>query len=141
VSPSWQECPATGFDPIDAEHEELVDALRAVVSAVEADDAERTREASHEFLRRMGAHFAHEERLMRETAYPRFAQHKEAHDLYLADLASYARQVAERGLTADFRRWSTGWGAEWFRFHVWANDVALGTFLVGKQRTAMSPER
>ena len=71
---------------------------------------------------------------MRENAFPQLERHREAHELYLADVAEFAAQVVVKGLTRDFRRWSTGRVLEWFRFHVSANDVALGAFLLGRRR-------
>jgi hemerythrin-like metal-binding protein len=134
MHPTWQETPSTGWDPLDREHAELIRTLGGLLSAVEADDLARARDAAEELVRVAGEHFAHEERLMRETGYPRLAQHKEAHDLYLADAAGFARHAAEKGLTPELRRWAVGRALEWFRFHIAANDVALGTFLAERQR-------
>jgi hemerythrin len=134
IHPSWQECLPTGWAPFDREHEDIIGALGALLSAVNASDFGRARAAVQELLRLVEAHFAHEERLMRESGYPQLAQHKEAHDLYRGDIATFASHLAEKGLTPEFRRWSTGRVLEWFRFHVSANDVALGAFLTGKRR-------
>ncbi|HEY6001269.1 MAG TPA: hemerythrin family protein [Anaeromyxobacter sp.] len=134
MHPSRHDTPSTGWDPLDLEHAELARMLDALVSAVEADDLVRARTASEDLVRVAGEHFAHEERLMREAGYPRLAQHKEAHDLYLADAARFARHVQEKGLTPEFRRWAAVRALEWFRFHIAANDVALGAFLAERQR-------
>jgi hemerythrin-like metal-binding protein len=134
VPESPPECPPTGWGPFDREHDDVVETVRALLDAVNADDVERTRGAAQELLRKVGAHFAHEERLMREQAYPQLAQHEEAHQLYLADVAAFAREVAERGITKEFRRWSAGRGVEWFRLHVSTNDVPLGAFLAARER-------
>jgi hemerythrin len=134
IRTSWQELLPTGWDAFDREHEEIVHVLGALLSAVNAGDLRRTREAVQDLLRVVQAHFQHEERLMRETGYPQLAQHKEAHDLYLGDVAAFARHLADRGLTPEFRRWSMGRVLEWFRFHVSANDVALGAFITGRRR-------
>jgi hemerythrin-like metal-binding protein len=131
---SWQDLPSTGWDALDREHAELARVLAALRSSVADDDLERARASAEDLVRVAARHFAHEELLMRETGYARLLQHKEAHDLYLADAAAFARQVAEDGLTLEFRRWSTGRVLEWFRFHVAANDVALGAFLAERSR-------
>lgn len=132
---SWPECPPTGWVFFDREHDDVIETVRELLDAVNARDVERTRDAAHELLRKVGAHFAHEERLMREQAYPQVAQHEEAHQLYLAELAAFAREVAERGITEEFRRWSTGRGVEWFTLHVSTNDVPLGAFLAARNRS------
>jgi hemerythrin-like metal-binding protein len=132
---SWEDYLPTRWEPIDREHAEIVRCLRELLAGVNAEDARRARAAVEELVRVAAAHFAHEERLMRENRYPQLSRHKEAHDLYLADAAQYATQVARRGLTPEFRRWATGRLLEWFRFHVSANDVALGAFLWGLEGT------
>lgn len=134
MHPSWHDTPPTGWDPFDREHADLVRTLGALLSAVEADDLGRARISSAQLVGAAGEHFAHEERVMREVGYPRLAQHEEAHALYLADAAGLARHVVEKGLTPEFRRWSTGRVLEWFRFHVATNDVALGAFLAERGR-------
>ncbi|HEY6100373.1 MAG TPA: hemerythrin family protein [Anaeromyxobacter sp.] len=131
---SWEECLPTGWEPFDEEHRGMVRCLGEILSAVNANDAPRACASVQELLRVAGEHFAHEERMMRANAYPQLSRHKEAHDLYLADVAEFAAQVASKGLTREFRSWSTGRVLEWFRFHVSANDVALGAFLVARQR-------
>jgi hemerythrin-like metal-binding protein len=134
---TWNEYLPTGWEPIDREHAALVDRLGTILAAVNASDTARAHAAADELLRDAGAHFAHEERLMRDNAYPQLARHKEAHDLFLADVAAFASEVATKGITPEFRRWATGRVLEWFRFHVLANDVALGGFLIGRKRACL----
>lgn len=131
---TWSECLPTGWEPFDREHADLVSRLGELLSAVNAADRARASSALSTFLHECGAHFAHEERLMALNAYGQLARHKEAHDLFLADVGELARDLAANGITPDFRRWATGRVLEWFRFHVSANDVGLGVFLVGRRR-------
>lgn len=131
---AWTQCLPTGWEPFDREHAELVARLGELLSAVNASDRARATAALGEFLRACAEHFAHEERLMAENAYGQLARHKEAHDLFLADVGELSTELSTKGITPEFRRWAAGRVLEWFRFHVSANDVALGAFLVGRRR-------
>lgn len=129
----WHDVMATGWEAFDREHRELVFRLGVLLSAVNTGDLVATRSATDDFIREVGAHFAHEERMMQANAYGQLARHKEAHDLFIADVGEHEAMLRE-GITPEFRRWATGRVLEWFRFHIAANDVALGTFLVGQRR-------
>ena len=132
---AWTDCLQTGWEPFDREHADLVDRLGLLLSAVNAGETSRARAMLDEFVRSCGEHFAHEERLMALNAYGLLARHKEAHDLFLADVGEHVAELAACGITPTFRRWVAGRVAEWFRFHVSANDVALGVFLAARRRS------
>lgn len=125
----WHEYLSTGWNPIDEEHAEVARHLHAVLSAVNAGDTAALRRILRDLLDAVARHFAHEERLMLEHAYPAYARHKDAHDLYLADIAEFSRRADAEGITVPLRRWATGRVLSWFSFHVAANDMGLVTFL------------
>lgn len=125
----WYDFVDTGYGPIDADHHDLTRSIDLFLAAINAgNDAEAARHA-RAVVEKVGAHFAHEESLMRAHAYPEYARHKEAHDLFAADAASYLQEVKEQGVTVAFRRWATGRLLAWFRFHIHASDGGLGRFL------------
>jgi hemerythrin-like metal-binding protein len=120
----------TGYGPIDVEHRALSEQLRKFIELVNGNDAQEVAVALHQLLAGVSAHFAHEELLMAEYRYGNTARHCEAHKLFLGDGASFERSILEKGLTPDFRRWAVTRLLEWFRFHIMANDVELGRFLI-----------
>ena len=119
--PREQECPDTGYAPIDEDHRRLLVLIRELIDAVNAAAPARAKLAMIDVEGQVAAHFAHEERLMKESTFPNLARHKEAHDTFVADLRKFG--------TAGFRRWTVGRLVEWFRFHVVANDVDLARLL------------
>ncbi len=125
----WYDFVSTGYGPIDADHHDLTRLIDLFLSAINAGNDAEAASHARAVVEKVGAHFAHEESLMRAHAYPQYARHKEAHDLFLGDAASYLREVTDRGVTVAFRRWATGRLLTWFRFHIHANDVGLGQFL------------
>jgi hemerythrin-like metal-binding protein len=131
---AWTQCLPTGWEDFDREHASLVAKLAELLSAVNAADRARASAALAAFLDACAEHFTHEERLMELNSYGQLARHKEAHDLFLADVRELSANLAANGITPDFRRWAAGRVLEWFRFHVSANDVALGVYLVYRRR-------
>lgn len=129
----------TGFGPIDEEHRAISVVIHDALDAVRALDAQRLAASLEDAQRQVAAHFAHEERLMAEHAFPKAARHKEAHDAFLLDAAAKVGALRRAGLTDDLRRWVTGRLPEWFRFHIMANDVELGRFLLARTAAAPSP--
>jgi hemerythrin-like metal-binding protein len=124
----------TGYEPIDAEHDRLAEAVERLLGEVNGGRIAGVRAALRELLSLAAAHFAHEERLMADTGYSRRTQHKEAHDLFLGDVSTFARELRGRRVSPKFRRWAVGRLQTWVRFHVAANDVALGAFLAARHR-------
>lgn len=139
MAASWENFLPTGCEPLDRAHDAQSGCLRELLHAVNDVDTRRAAGAVEGLLRVSREHFGAEEQLMRASGFPQLSRHKEAHDLFLADVARFTRQVATRGITPEFRRWATGRVLEWFRLHVAANDVALGAFLRAKQAGALDP--
>lgn len=125
-----QEYADTGYGPIDTEHRQVSAVLSELVEATSSGNALTARLALQAAQTLMTRHFAHEERLMRDSGYGNFARHKQAHDTFLADVARQSAKFERNGLSPDFRRWVLGRLLAWFRFHVMANDVELGKYLV-----------
>jgi len=132
---------ATGFGPIDEEHQAISGSLATVVEAMRTGEAQVVASALQAVQQAVTAHFAHEERLMAEHAYPKAARHREAHGLFLADVSKKVGALPRSGLTDDLRRWIMGRLVEWFRFHIMTHDVELGRFLLARlvAQAASSP--
>ena len=77
----WQEGYSLGIPEIDSEHRELIDLIN---EAWGPDDAERDRDWIEAFLgevhARIGAHFALEEKAMRNMKYGEYFPHKADHE-------------------------------------------------------------
>jgi diguanylate cyclase (GGDEF)-like protein/hemerythrin-like metal-binding protein len=119
----------TGFEPMDAEHEELGAALDEFVAAVDRGDVAATRTSMVALIAGMADHFVHEEGWMERYPYPQRGRHEEAHALFLSDMRRYQLELERYGVDASFRAWALGRLVEWFRFHILAHDVGLGQIL------------
>jgi diguanylate cyclase (GGDEF)-like protein/hemerythrin-like metal-binding protein len=119
----------TGYEPIDREHKDLSDALEAFIGKVNAGKVAEVESAMDALIAGVGAHFAHEERLMVEFDYPQAKRHAEAHALFVGDVLRFQKELQQGGVTATFRRWAVSRLLEWFRFHILSHDIGLGQFL------------
>jgi len=124
----WKEEYATGIEDVDDEHKDLIDVINRLHELLLADDAKLTVPA---FFARLidgvSAHFALEERIMGESAYPELAAHREDHERLLdeiRDLVEAFRQ-AEEVDSVDLAMRLEPWFAQHFATH----DLRLHTTL------------
>ena len=112
---------------VDAEHAALQERLRALMAAASGDgvgiDALRAQAAG--LLDEVGAHFAHESRLMRGIGYPSTARHEAAH----AGFVKGWRGVLETLRDADDLVHWLSKAARWFHDHHYEEDLLLGIAL------------
>jgi hemerythrin len=119
----------TGYPSIDEQHRAIGAQLRALTGAVNADDVEASVWLMRTLEVDVATHFAHEERLMREWAYPNYGRHHDAHESFLEDAARFGAQLRGSGITHEFRTWVLQRLAASFQLHIIANDVELGLYL------------
>jgi diguanylate cyclase (GGDEF)-like protein/hemerythrin-like metal-binding protein len=120
---------ATGYNPIDDEHRVLSEALDGLVSMLSTARTEEVQVAFEAILSATGAHFGHEERLMREGAYPGLKRHHQEHLDFVEEASRLLADLEQGGVSVPFRRWAMGRLPEWFRLHILEHDLELGAFL------------
>jgi cytochrome c len=83
----WKDEYSVGIEAVDYEHKELIDLINRLYARLDAPDAKLTVPAFFgDLLRGISAHFALEEKQMREYGYDRLASHKEDHERLLDEL-------------------------------------------------------
>jgi hemerythrin-like metal-binding protein len=124
----WKEEYATGIDDVDDEHKDLIDVINRLHELLLADDAKLTVPA---FFARLidgvSAHFALEERIMGESAYPDREAHRADHERLLdemRDLVEAFRQAEEVDSVDLAMRLEP-----WFSQHFATHDLRLHTTL------------
>jgi len=115
----WQERFRIGVPSVDYEHQELIGLLNELYAGLGSGaDQEDTVAFLGEVYARISAHFALEERVMRECGYDELAQHKGEHEKLLDDIReimdSYEDGIFE-GSMEELGRRLEGWFAEHFR--------------------------
>lgn len=121
----WSAALSVGVECFDQEHRELVELLNRMEAALRADsDAAATAFILHEIYEHTDAHFAHEEREMERTHYPRAEEHKRLHTELLAQAQELASGAAPIGVAELL------YLRNWLLKHVQTTDRRLGRYLV-----------
>jgi hemerythrin-like metal-binding protein len=83
----WKDEYSVGINAVDHEHKELIALINRLYVELESAEARRTVPAFFgDLLKAIGAHFALEERFMRERDYDRLDRHKADHERLLDEL-------------------------------------------------------
>jgi hemerythrin-like metal-binding protein len=78
---AWKQFYSVNDPSLDAEHKQIIQGINDLHAAMNgADAAIATRNALDRMVRYTYSHFEHEERTLKEIAYPDFDAHKELHD-------------------------------------------------------------
>ncbi|MDJ0709409.1 MAG: bacteriohemerythrin [Woeseiaceae bacterium] len=117
---NWRDEFSVGVDAVDHEHREMIDLINALDDAMEKE-AEYIRivETLGEIYARIAAHFALEEKLMRDARYSALASHKQDHEVLLDELLDVIDSVDADGRydRADLARTLELWFSDHFRTH------------------------
>lgn len=120
----WRDSFSVGVPAVDHEHQELIETINRLNDiAVAGGDAEQVIAVLGDIYAQISAHFALEERIMREAKYDGLAEHKAEHEALLDALLdimddienddSYDEQILGRELD------------EWFSVHFRTQDARL----------------
>ena len=128
----WKEQYSLGVPAIDHEHRELIDLINALYASV-AGSATNTTTATDsdvtvadflgELYARVGAHFALEEKIMRDNDYDEYHDHKADHERLLDDVRDLMDDY-EDGAYVDMEEFGKRLD-EWFSEHFRTRDARL----------------
>lgn len=124
----WKDEFSVGIPDVDHEHRELItliNELHAVLSGGESDYT--VMDFLGEILAHVSAHFALEEKIMRERNYDQFAEHKADHELLLDELRDLMDDYEESASFSD-AEFADAVGS-WFSEHFRTKDARLHKYL------------
>ena len=108
----WREEFSVGVVEVDYEHQELIELINKLHRSVqEGVTHDQVVDGLGEIYAQIAAHFALEEKFMRETRYRAYSDHKADHEALLDDLRDIMDEVEddgefdERRLSIDLDRW------------------------------------
>jgi hemerythrin-like metal-binding protein len=122
----WKKSFSTDIVSIDNEHRRLIDMLNDFIGGEPTKKNilntldEITLETIH--------HFQHEEHVMLNIQYPRYAKHKEKHRLLIADINKYRARIAENGNKSNFSE-IVRYLKYWLLRHLVSEDTQLNRYL------------
>ena len=109
---TWKDEFSVGVAAVDLEHRELIELINGLDAEMREYATQSTVvETLGEIYARISAHFALEEKIMREAGYDGFAAHKQDHETLLDELLDVidsvdsAGRYDRTGLSRDLDRW------------------------------------
>ena len=117
---NWKDEFSVGVAAVDVEHREMIE----LINSLDADMLEHATqktvvESLGEIYARISAHFALEEKIMREADYDGYATHKEDHESLLDELLDIIDSVDDSGRydRAALSRSLDSWFSDHFQTH------------------------
>ena len=117
---TWRDEFSVGVDAVDHEHREMIDLINTLDDAMQKDaDHAAIVETLGEIYARIAAHFALEEKIMRDARYSALESHKQDHEVLLDELLDIIDSVDADGRydRADLSRTLDLWFSDHFRTH------------------------
>jgi hemerythrin len=110
----WKDAFATGIPDVDHEHQELIGLINKLYAAMSDENASITvMDFLGEIYAHVAAHFALEEKIMRERKYDHYREHKADHEELLDELRDIMDDYEENAyynyaeFSASIERWFT----------------------------------
>jgi len=129
----WTSALSLGVTELDAQHEELFRRVDRLLDAMLARDRSEASCLLAFLQRHVKDHFAAEEQLMREVAYPGAALHAAEHVAFAAEIAALAAMFALEGASARLVLRLEREVTRWLQDHVYSTDHALARFVLTLQ--------
>jgi hemerythrin len=121
---NWKEEFSVGVVEVDHEHQELIESINNLHRSVqEGVTRNQVIEGLGDIYAQIAAHFALEEKYMRDSRYPAYGAHKADHEALLDDLRDIMDEVEDDG-EFDERRLSIDLD-RWFSDHFRTHDAKL----------------
>jgi hemerythrin len=122
-----------GIPQVDAQHRELVDRLNAVTTmgakSVSKEETKKTLDLLGDYIVK---HFGDEEKLQKQSGYPKYEWHKGQHQIYIAEFGKLKREYEANGVSAKFTLDLNNSIVSWIVRHIKTVDVEFGKFYGGK---------
>ena len=126
---AWQNSFAIGIASVDYEHKELIDLINELHTELLRDaSSEKISRFLGEVDARIAAHFALEEKTMRDLKYDQFADHKADHERLLDQIRDIA-EAFEAGAYTDYSDRLAQNLNIWFAEHFRTKDARLHHFV------------
>lgn len=110
----WKDEFSVGVPSVDYEHQALIELINELYASVKSDDSKSMIiEFLGEVFTKISAHFALEEKVMRERNYDEYEQHKQNHELLLDEIRDIMdeyednQQFEEEELSRRLHNWFT----------------------------------
>ncbi|PLX65882.1 MAG: hypothetical protein C0603_12975 [Denitrovibrio sp.] len=127
---TWCDSLASGNETIDSQHKELFEHMNAFFDNITHTHNHETTVRTLNFLvKYVRYHFGTEEELMRESEYPHFKEHLNAHRIIVDKLMECYKDLIRSGNTEVITEELGVLLQKWFVEHIMDNDIKLAEHL------------
>jgi hemerythrin len=124
----WRDEFKIGIEEIDFEHQELIELINELYAETKKEDsAMAVMDCLEEIFAKISAHFALEEKVMRDLQYDEYEDHKEDHELLLDSIMDIMDEYAD-DTRLDEEEFADRLN-DWFVRHFSTKDARMHRFL------------
>jgi len=129
----WKKDFEVGLHDIDEQHKELFNIINNLMESINSGRGRQEIEKVLKFLQDYVVdHFKKEEGYMKKFNYPGYANHKDQHDLFIANYNSINRFFEAWGASDGLVDMINRWVSNWLSDHILKVDKELGNFISAK---------
>lgn len=130
----WDPGLETGIEEIDFQHKQLFSIVNQFLEACEQDKCREEIDGVLKFFEDYSAeHFATEEKLQQQYAYPDYAAHKQAHEEFVKNYTDLKKHYQDEGTSFYVALRTYEIIVDWFIQHIAVVDKKLCDFLKTKK--------
>jgi hemerythrin len=138
----WLTQYAVNVHNIDHQHQELFRMMNELLDATwDGKGKDYIQEALTFLATYTVDHFGTEETYMRNLSYPRYIEHKQAHDELTAQVKDFVKTCTEHGVSTETLVGVVLGLGNWIKDHIRGMDQELGEFIISKSAEQELPGR
>jgi len=123
----------TGITFIDNQHRKLFESFNNVFKALAlAKETQELLEILELMDRCVKHHLSSEEDLMVKNSYPKYIQHKSAHERFIENISLIKEETSKKGVTSSLAQTIKETVGDWFLSHIKIMDMQYVPFLQNK---------
>lgn len=128
--PMWKDSLKIGVPLIDNEHKELCDRTDQLFAACSQGKGKEEILKTLEFLEGYTIkHFADEEKLQRESSYPKYKEHKELHEFFKKQISDFKEEIQTNGASINVVSKTNYFLMNWLIGHIQKEDKELAQYI------------
>lgn len=131
---AWSKDIETGNTQIDNEHKQLVNKINDLLTACSSGKGRMEIVNTMKFLQEYtNIHFAHEEKLQKDSNYPDYIQHKRYHQHFVRTVNDISKRLEKEGATIQLVGEINQEIGTWLFSHIKAEDTKLAKHLLASK--------
>ena len=126
----WDFSLETGDEKIDSQHRQLIDTINQMTEAHKQGKGKDEIEKTLDFLTGYTIlHFSNEEKMMMESKYPDYAQHKRFHEEFKETVGNFTQRLANESITDDLVNSVVFTMGDWLFRHIKGEDFRMAAYV------------